>query len=73
MNNTTGTLQTAIREYEYDELPRNVKDLIAEFDERYENEDTYPLSEELLSKAKLIGWKFDYGLDGIPTDWKPLN
>ena len=54
---------------EYDSLPDNVKKILNTSDE---NKDPYYECERLLNELKLIGWTFEYGLDGIPYSLKTL-
>jgi hypothetical protein len=71
---TTGDKAILIEEiddlFEYPDLwPEN---LAKELNSIGDNTDTEKLKDSL-ERCKLIGWTFDYGLDGIPYELKPLS
>lgn len=57
--------------YEYEELPTEVKDLLAsEYDDDKSGDTAH--AKELVDKLEEIGWTADFGLEGVLTDFKEL-
>lgn len=53
--------------------PDELKAVIDQYDLDSENSDPYTVCRELLVAVEVIGFTFDYGLDGIPSGLKPLE
>jgi hypothetical protein len=53
----------------YDKLPKNVTDIL----DRYAEEDnTYPILEDLQAELEAVGYTFDYGLDAEPYNLRKI-
>ena len=52
-----------------DELPKEMQELLL----TWEDSNTYENCEGMLKKSEVLGYTFDYGLDGIPFDLIKMN
>lgn len=62
-------LDFVITDYETS-LPLNVGLMMSTFDD---NADPYHECQRLLAEIKPMGYTFDYGLDGMPFNFKPIS
>ena len=58
-----------------DEMPKELKEILDSFEAENNNGDdvTYPKLEELKSKVNAIGYTFDFYLDAVLYDLRPIN
>jgi hypothetical protein len=63
MNNTT---------IEFEELPVEIQSIIDKHYEDTEYIDSYQNCKDLLAKLNKLDYTFDYGLDGIPYDFREI-
>ncbi|PCF94109.1 hypothetical protein CPA45_19225 [Vreelandella nigrificans] len=54
-------------------LPIEVQRLLARYDDLLENQDPYKACSAMLADIKTLGYVFDYGLEGIPYELRPMN
>ena len=57
-----------------DQLPVEVKEIVEEFIEVFSNTTShiYKLNEKYLNKLEVLGYTFEYGLDGDPYNLRPM-
>lgn len=54
-------------------IPTAVAALFEEWNDEYENGDAYQACRKLLSAVIPLGYKFDYGLDGVPYNLEEVR
>ena len=58
---------------EYEKIPTEVQAVLYKYLDPEENQHEYKDMAKAVDALKPLGWRFDYGLDGVPYELEPFN